>query len=100
MEESPLPDFMNPIECGAIIVLDRKWSGATSVFALPTGAQVPAHTLEWLMAYSREQSIPLIFYENLLRGGKFLGMKQFGYGPPAFVEAVKNALKPEDIFML
>ena len=90
---------MHPDKCGAIIVFDRKWVGASTIYALPTGAKVPGETLKWLMKYSREQSIPLIFYENLIKNRIFFGIKQFGYGPPAFVEAVRNSLKPEDIFM-
>jgi hypothetical protein len=98
-EDSPLPEHMKPNKCGAIVMFDRKWVGRQTNFAIPVGKKVPADTLEWLMAYSREHSIPLIFYENLIENGLFTGVKRTGYGPSSFVHAVQNEIKPEDIFM-
>jgi hypothetical protein len=51
------------------------------------------------MAYSREQNTPLIFSENIFKNGRWIATKQTGYGPPVFVHAVKNAIKPEDVVM-
>jgi len=91
---------MSPVECGAIILLNRKWQSSTCTIALPTGTTVPADTLEWLMAYSRENLIPLIFTENILENGQYVSRKLTGYGPPPFVEDVKNMITGDDIFML
>jgi hypothetical protein len=44
--------------------------------------------------------IPMIYFENLLENGKYLGRKKFGYGSPDFVEEVKACIAPDDIFML
>ena len=100
MDRSPLPEHMSPVECGVIVLLDRKWKGIPCVFALPTGKTIPQQSLEWLMAYSRENRIPLIFAENVFEDGKFVSKRDRGYGPPAFIQAVKNAISTEDIFML
>jgi hypothetical protein len=100
MDQSPLPEHMKPNACGAIILFDRKWGGNTVTYALPTGERIPGDTLEWLMAYSREHSRPLIFFENLRPDGEFTGTKQMGYGPQPFIEAVNNSLKADDVFML
>jgi len=99
-EPGLLPEKMSPVECGAIILFDRKWQGSTCICALPTGTTVPADTLEWLMAYSRERLLPLIFTENIFENGQYVSRKLIGYGPPPFVEAVKNAVTAEDIFRL
>ena len=68
--------------------------------AVPTGAVIPEETLQWLMAYAREKKIPLLFQENLVLDGKYSGVRNRGYGPPAFVEHVKTAVGPEDIMRL
>ncbi|MFC1778401.1 hypothetical protein ACFL3I_13875 [Pseudomonadota bacterium] len=52
------------------------------------------------MAYSRERLLPLIFTENIFENGQYVSRKLIGYGPPPFVEAVKNAVTAEDIFRL
>lgn len=98
-DQSPLPEHMNPVESGAIILFDRRWHGMPCVFALPTGSSVPRDTLEWLMSYSRKNNIPLIFMENTFENGKFIEKKETGYGPPVFIQAVRNAIKTEDVFM-
>lgn len=90
---------MNPVNCGAIIVLDRKWHGRSVIYTLPTGPRVPQQTLDWLMNYTRETKIPLKWTEYVFKNGVYAGTKLMGYGPPAFVEAVKNSLTVSDIFM-
>ena len=92
-----IPEHMKPESCGAIVLLDRKWHGRNVIRAVPTGEQIPAATLEWLMAFSREQSLPLLFVEYLMRDEKFIGIKKKGYGPPSFIRAVETEVEPEDI---
>lgn len=99
-EHATVPDDMRPDKCGAIVALDRKWHGRKVITAFPTGERIPEDTLEWLMAYSRQHSIPLLFCENLLQEGKYTGKKSLGYGPPSFIHAVKTELEPEDIWKL
>lgn len=99
MEQSPLPDHMIPEKSGAIVLLDRKWKGVPCICALPTGPTVPSETLEWLLSFSRKVNIPLIFFENVFENGEFLVKKQTGYGPPSFVEKVRNSIGSEDIQM-
>lgn len=95
-----LPEHMNPAECGAIVLLGRKWHGRNVIKAVPTGEKIPVDTLEWLMAFSREQSIPLIFCEHISENGKFVGKRQIGFGPPSFIHAVETEIEPEDIMQL
>jgi len=95
-----IPEDMRPDRCGAILMFDRKWNGWSIVKAVPTGACIPANTLEWLMAFAREKKIPLLFQENLVLDGQYTGIRNRGYGPPAFVEHVKRAIGPEDIMRM
>jgi len=95
-----LPEHMNPAVCGAIVILDRKWHGWNVIRAIPTGEKIPADTLEWLMAFSRELSMPLLFNEYISKNDRFMGIKKIGYGPPSFIRAVETAIEPEDIMML
>ena len=99
IDDSPLPDHMRPNECGAIVGLDTKWKGKRLVMATPTGEKIPQPTLDWLMAYSREHSIPLLLKENLLKDGRYIGYKKIGYGPPWFIHAVEHELVPDDVTM-
>lgn len=98
--DSPLPEDMKPTNCGAIIMFDRKWNGLAVVYALPVGEKIPESTLQWLMNHSKKHSIPLIFFENTMKDGKFSVKKQFGFGPQAFVHAISKAINAEDVFML
>lgn len=95
-----IPESMRPDRCGAVVIFDRKWNGWSIVKAVPTGVCIPEETLDWLMAYAREKKMPLLFQENLLLDGKYHGIRNRGYGPPAFVEHVKNAIGPEDVMTL
>jgi hypothetical protein len=97
LEQDKLPEKMRPSECGAIILLDRPWHNRKVMRAVPTGEKIPADTLEWLMAYSREHSLPLLFCEYINRNGRFIGEKNLGYGPPSFVRAVETEVEPEDV---
>ena len=90
---------MKPSESGAIVLLDRKWHGGEVIMAVPTGKKIPAETLEWLMAYARELSLPLLFHEFLFKDGKMTGRKHIGYGPPSFVRAVEKEVGYEDVVM-
>jgi len=97
-EDSPLPEAMRPDRCGAIIILNRTWGRWPIIVAIPAGPEIPADTLEWLKAYAQEKGIPLLFDQRLVQDGKFVGVKELGFGPPAFVEAVKHGIGPQDIF--
>lgn len=99
-EDSPLPDEFRPDLCGAIVALNHQWNGWTVMRASPTGAEIPAETLDWIKAYAVKEGVPLMFQENLYKDGKFGGAKIAGYGPPSFVQAVKSAISPKDVFRL
>ena len=88
VEESPLPDWMRPDECGAIVLLSQPWEGELVIYAVPVGKEIPPHTLEWLQAYARTHQRPMIHYERIVENGEYRGLKRFGYGPPAFREKV------------
>ena len=99
VDEEQLPEHMKPVECGAIILFDRKYQGNKIISAVPVGSSIPADTLEWLMAFAREHTVPLVYSENSFENGKLIKKKTVGYGPPAFVEAVKNEILPQDVKM-
>lgn len=82
---------------GAIVLLGRRWHGRKVIRAVPTDKKIPPKTLEWLMAYSRKQSLPLLFSEHIFNEGRFVAKKFLGYGPPSFIHAVQTEVGPEDI---
>jgi len=95
-EQTNWPQHMKPSECGAIVIFDE-WKRRDVISATPTGQKIPPDTLEWLMSFAREESIPLIFSERLMSEGKYVGIKKIGYGPPSFIHAVETHIWPEDI---
>ena len=99
-KDSPLPEEMKPIDCGAIVLLDYAWHDRKVVSAIPTGKNIPKETLEWLMNYARNKPIPLIFVEHFFEDGKYNGYKRTGYGPPSFIQAVNTEIDSEDTFMM
>lgn len=88
VEHSPLPDWMRPDECGAIVLLSLPWEGELVISAVPVGEEIPPHTLDWLLAYARNHQRPMIYYQRIKENGEFTGVKRLGYGPPAFREKV------------
>lgn len=88
VEQSSLPDWMRPDECGAIVLLSLPWEGELVISAVPVGAEIPPHTLSWLQAYARTHQRPLIYYQRVEENGEFNGVKRLGYGPPQFREKV------------
>jgi len=89
-EDSPLPDWMRPSDCGAIITLSYDMRGQKVIKAVPIGIRIPERTLDWLKAYAQKQGRPLIFTERIERDGKYLGMHCFGFGPDEFRESVQD----------
>ena len=97
LEQDKLPEHMRPSECGAIVLLNRPWHNREVIRAAPTGEKISADTLEWLKAYSRKHSLPLVFCEYTNRNGQFIGQRKLGYGPPSFIRAVETEVEPEDV---
>ena len=93
-----IAEHMKPSECGAILVLST-WKGQRVIYANPIGKKIPGDTLEWLMTFARESSLPLVFIERLTEGGKYIGVKKTGYGPPSFIRDVETMVLPKDIMM-
>lgn len=87
---------MKPSECGAIVQFP-KWGGRQVISAIPVGKDIHPETIEWLKAFARKKSTPLIFSERIVEDGKFTGIKRTGYGPPSFVDAMKTKLSPDDV---
>ena len=96
-EEQSLPDEMQPNRCGAIVMLDRRWKGIEVVAAIPTGEAIPEKTLTWLREFAMKKGTPLIFSEHPVSDGAYGKAVKTGFGPPAFVEAVRKSIGPDDI---
>lgn len=96
-ENSPLPDHWRPDRCGAIVVFNKKCLGIDVFVAAPVGDTIPPATLNALMAYARKQGLPLLYWTNVRGKDGYVRQEQSGYGPPAFVEAVKRAGGPIEI---
>jgi len=91
------PDELRPDRSGVIVLLGRQWRDWNVMFAIPAGQSVPAESLECLRRAAQKQRIPLVFHERLVEGGEFTGLRVRGLGPPAFADAVRYAIGPEDV---
>ena len=85
---SPLPDWMRPDVCGAIVLLSLRWEDEWVISAVPVGRAIPERTLEWLKSYAARHQRPLLFYERIESEGRYTGLKRYGYGPPSFRDKV------------
>lgn len=94
------PDEMRPDRSGVIVILGREWRNWKVILAIPVGRSVPAESIEWLRAHARESGMPLVFHERLVTDGKFTGAKALAYGSPAFANAVKYSVGPEDVIKM
>ena len=98
-EDSPLPDHLRPDQCGAIVMLDRNWHGWQTIRAMPVGENIPEPTLDWLKQYAQQSGRPLIFSAIRRTESSLERTPETGFGPPAFVEAVRLSITPADIYM-
>lgn len=89
--DSPLPDWMRPSQCGAIVFPWFDWKYQIVINAVPVGDKIPKRTLDWLMAYAKEQKRPLMFVEHIRKGKKYVGTRWAGFGPPAFIKYFEQA---------
>jgi hypothetical protein len=88
VDDSPLPDWMRPDQCGAIVLLNQPWNDIRVVFAVPVGETIPDRTLDWLKAYAVKYKRPWLYHQRLRKGAAFTGLKRFGFGPPEFRKTV------------
>ena len=95
VDNSPLPEWMRPDQCGAIVLLSLPWQGQKVISAIPVGRLIPEPTLHWLKQYAEAHQRPLIFYERLVADGAFSGLKRFGFGPPEFRRQVERLAAEE-----
>ncbi len=101
--DSPLPEWMRPSECGAIVYLWYDWRGQKVINAVPVGEKIPERTLDWLKSYAQEQGRPLLLVERLTEGEEFVGVRCLGFGPPGFrqqVEKLKLAHQQSELFAM
>ena len=89
-EDSPLPDWMRPSDCRAIVTLSYELRGQKVIKAVPTGIKIPERTLDWLKDYAQKHGRPLIFTERIERDGNYVGLRCFGFGPGDFRESVQD----------
>jgi hypothetical protein len=94
VEGGPLPDWMRPDQSGAMVLLSLPWHGQKVISAIPVGQTIPERTLDWLKQYAQKHKRPLIFYERVMDGEAYVGVKQTGFGPPEFRRKVAE-MEPE-----
>ena len=91
-----MPDHMRPDQCGVIVMTGRRYENWRIILATPAGWVIPQDTLEWLMAYAKAQSIPLVYIENLHKNGVYTHFKRSGYGPSDFIRSIQESTEPFD----
>ena len=99
-DDSPLPKQFKPNECGVIIMLNHQWKGRKVILAVPAGEKIQPAMLKFLTTHAQRTSTPLIWTENLVENGKIRKQKGRGFGPPAFIKAVKEHLKTDDFIRI
>jgi hypothetical protein len=90
MQSSPLDDDLRPDHCGAIVKWRQKWKKWWVMQVLPIGEEIPQATLQRLMIVARKAGLPMLMIRNEFEDGKCINHYEYGFGPPEFLEAVKN----------
>jgi len=93
VEDSPLPEWMRPDLCGAIVLLNLPWQDIHVISATPVGNTIPDRTLGWLKSYAVKYKRPLLYHERFFKDGVYDGLKRFGYGPPDFRRKVADLME-------
>ena len=99
-QESEFPENMRPDRSGVIVLLGRNWRDWVVLRAIPAGQSVPADSLEWLRVHAQKLKLPLVFHERIVQEGEFIGTRARAYGPPAFADAVRYGIGPEDVIKM
>jgi hypothetical protein len=87
---------MRPDKSGVIVLLLLSWHGEKVISAIPAGRVIPDRALEWLKAYAVKHKRPMLIYERSVdEEGRYVGLRRFGFGPPAFREKVARLLETE-----
>ena len=60
------------------------------MYALPVGEAIPEETLKRLLHVSKNSRMPMIFIINEFEDSQCINHFETGFGPPDFLEAVKN----------
>ena len=86
IENSPLPDWMQPENGKVIVLFDKfKWHNLPVDLAVPVGKRIPPRSLDWLQTFSKRNGRPLLYTEQTLVNGVFQKEQQvYGYGPLEF----------------
>ncbi len=92
MENSPLPEWMQPSNAKVLVVLDKlQWHGASVDLAVPVGKRIPPRALNWLKQFAETHGRPLIYTEQVIENGKMSkDQNMVGYGPEAFQQEVAS----------
>ena len=93
--KSPLPEWMRPDRCGAIVLLSMPWHGQRVIHATPVGPFIPVPTLEWLKDFAQRNNRALVFYERITDDKGYTGLRRFGFGPPGFRDLVASVAATE-----
>jgi len=77
---SHLPDWMQPNQCGVIVLTGRSaWRGQPVDVLVSAGRDPEPRVLEWYQAHSIRHVRPFIYQQ---------GEEWFGFGPPAFQQEI------------
>jgi len=99
-DNSELPENLKPSLAGVIVLTDRNWRDWKVLRAIPTGKSIPTESLEQLRLIAQNLEKPLLFYERIMEGGEFVGLRQMAYGSVSFAEAVERYGGGEDRFSI
>lgn len=94
-DASPLPDWLRPDNCKAIVMFDRlTWRGQPAIVAVAAGARIPPRTLNWLKQYAQDTQRPLLGEEYEKIDGAFTGKKRIvTHGPPDFMQEMAERFR-------
>ena len=86
LDGSPLPDWMKPNNCKAIVLFNQsQWRGLPVDVAVPVGKKIPPRTLNWLRQFAESNNRMLLYSEQIVENGAYTKQQSVSaFGPPEF----------------
>lgn len=82
MNNSPLPEWMKPSEAKVVVIPKKMRNNQSVLLATPLGVSIPEKSLDWLIRFSDEYNLPLLYTEQIMENGRFTKRQNFRiHGP-------------------
>jgi len=98
-KRSLLPEWMKPSESKVILIFDKfHFSSIPIYLAVPVGKSISLKALSWIKKFSMKNGRPLIFFDNKMADGKYIGDTNIHvHGPAHFQKHIREKIEVGEV---